>query len=339
MRRSKSPGGLTTFSEDQGKRRGPHTALSDAQLHNRRDQLVQIFEGEWGEIGLELPRCKKADDVARIFGPLAESPSWIAGVVELFCRPSSEPASNTDLRKVRFERHKLAEPTRIADELRRRAAEQLERVNWAFAQAAGRSRRIVRRARRQTRKQLWKTTQRWRSLTERERHLEQRLRSLEASFARQELVRFVRSKRYEVMPVALANAGAGLPYIGWRQSMRRCARTQSVVADGRSIQIFKAIRYLAAGANKRSKIAFVRSFHENIPLLPSRYRLARAELAEKWLYLERAIRQAYQPKLQLRALPFEITKRYFKQLSSQSQVDMVLAERARITLPRPKVPV
>jgi len=214
----------------------------------------------------------------------------------------------------------------------------LQRVNWAFAEARARSRRSVKRARRQARKQFWKTTQKWRTLAEREVRLVERLSRLEASFARQELVRFIRSKRYEVTPATLANAAAGLPYTGWRQSMRRCTRTQSAIAGGRSIQIFESIRYLTGAANKRSKIAFVRSFHENISLLPSRYRLARAELAEKWLYLERAIRQSYRPKPQLKELPFEITRRYFKQLSSQSRVDVVLAEQARITLLKPKEP-
>jgi hypothetical protein len=69
-----------------------------------------------------------------------------------------------------------------------------------------------------------------------------------------------------------------------------------------------------------------------IPLLPSRYQLPKAELAEKWLYVERAIRQAYRAKPHQKALPFEITKRYLKQIQSQSQVDMVLAEQAKLTL-------
>ena len=326
---------MTDHFSEQSKRRGRHTAISDAQLHNRREELVQIFEGEWGKVGWELPRCKKASDVIRIFRPLAESPSWIANVVELFCRTSSEPVSDTAMRKIRSERRKLAEPTQIADESWRRAAEQLQRVNLALTQATGRSRRIVKGERRKARKLFWKAKQKWRSMTELEKRLEQRLRSLEASFTRQELIRFIKSDRYEVTPVTLANATAGLPYMGWRQSMRRCARAQSAAADGRSIQIFKAIRYLAAGASKRNKIAFVRSFHEDISLLPSRYGLARAELAEKWLFLERAIRQSYRTKTRRKAIPFEITNLYFKQLtsrSSQFQVDSVLAERARIPL-------
>jgi len=100
-------------------------------------------------------------------------------------------------------------------------------------------------------------------------------------------------------------------------------------------QIFKAIRYLTSTANKKTESGLVITFEDCIPSLPSRYQLPKAELAEKWFYLERALRQAYRTKLHPKALPFEITKRYFKQLQSQSQVDMVLAEQARLPVSKP----
>ena len=71
-----------------------------------------------------------------------------------------------------------------------------------------------------------------RTLSDVVRRLEARLRDLEAPFARQELFRFLKSKRYEVTPLALANAAAGLPYMGWRHSMRKNAEVQSIAANG-----------------------------------------------------------------------------------------------------------
>src|SRR6266849_9578134 len=126
--RYKSGGGLTTVFQKPLKRRGRRTQLSDAQLHNRRDQFVQILEGSWGEIGWELPRCKKADDLALILRPLAESRSWIAEVVEIFCRPSSEKFSAPILRNVRSERRRLAEPLRVAEESLRLAEDRLHKL-------------------------------------------------------------------------------------------------------------------------------------------------------------------------------------------------------------------
>jgi hypothetical protein len=331
MRRSKSQGGLTSFQEGRASRpRGRHSELSDPQLHNRRDQLVQIFEGTWGEIGWELQRCKKADDLIRIFAPVAVPGSWFRDAMIIFCRPSREPASGATLRKVRAEWRALAEPLRAADESNRRVEEQLRQVNWALTQAHGSSRRIVKRARKKRRKEAWKAARQYRILSKRDRWLEARRIGLETSFARQELFRFLKSKRYALTPLNVGNAAAGLPHMGWRQSMRRSVKAPCKIANGRMYQIFKAIRYLATNANRKTENGLVITFEDYIPSLPSRYQLPKAELAEKWFYLERALRQAYRTKLHPKALPFEITKRYFIQLQSQSQVNIVLAEQARL---------
>jgi hypothetical protein len=296
---------------------------------------VEIFEGTWGEIGLELERCKNADALIRIFDPVAVTGNWFRDAMKVFCHPSPEPGSGASLRKVRAEWRALAEPISGADKSNRRAEEQLREVNWALTQAHGRSLRIVKRARKKRRKEAWKAAQQYRTLDNIERRLKVRLRDLEASFARQEILRFLKSKRYTLTPLSLANATAGLAYMGWRQSMRRTAKAPCAIATGRMYQIFKAIRYLASNANKKTENGLVITFEDSIPSLPSRYQLPKAELAEKWFYLERALRQAYRTKLHTKELPFEITKRYFKQLQSQSQVDMVLAEQGRLPVSKP----
>ena len=126
--------------------------------------------------------------------------------------------------------------------------------------------------------------------------------------------------------------------MGWRHSMRKNSKVPSIAANGGAYQLFKAVRYLAGVANKKtgenSLLAFVKIF----PSLPSRYRSPREELAEKWLLLERAIRKAYRiyrNKHNPKDLPFEIHKQYFVQIRSQSHVDRVLAERARLRLAKP----
>lgn len=141
---------MTTLLQESKKQRGRPTPLSDAQLHNRRDQFVQIFEGEWGEIGWGLPRCKKADDLTLILRPLAESPSWIAQVFEIFCRSSSETFSARALHQVRSELRRLSEPFQLADESLRAAKDRLHSLERTFPQARGRALRTF--------KQVPKTT-------------------------------------------------------------------------------------------------------------------------------------------------------------------------------------
>lgn len=315
------------------KRRGPQPELSDPQLHTRREQLVQAFEAAWGEIGGKLRRCKKATDLILIFSPLAES--FIRDFVGVVCRASSEPVSAANLRKVRAGTRALVEPVRNADESRLQAQERLLRADWALEQAPKSKLRMLKRERKKRRKEAWKTLVEYRTLSDAVRRFEARLRDLEASFARQEAFRFLKSKRYELTPLALANAAAGLPYMGWRHSMRKNTEVQSTAANGFAYQSFKAIRYLAAIADKATEKAFVAAFRKNIPSLPSRYHTPRNELVQNWLFLERAVQQAYRiyrKEHNPRDLPFEVTKRYFMQIKSQSQVDRVLADQARLVL-------
>lgn len=331
VRRRESGGDLTDIGEDGPSRpRGRPTELSDPQLWSRRDQLVQIFEATWGDIGWELPRCKKADDLIRIFTRVAVPGSWFQDAMMLFCHPSSEATSA--LRKVEAELKTLAKPMHIAQERMYRAKEQLQQVVSALTQAHGRSRRIVKGARKKRRREFWKAALLHRDLFNRSRSVETRLRDLRASFARQELLCFLKSKRYMLTPRSLACAAAGLPYTGWRQSMRRSIKAPWVITEGPSYQIFKAIRYLTANATRSTEHGLVISFQDSIPFLPSRYRIAKIELAEKWFYLERALGKAYRSKTHPKKLPFEITRLYFNRLKSQSPVETVLAEQAKLKL-------
>jgi len=220
----------------------------------------------------------------------------------------------------------------------RLAEDRLHKLDGVFTQTRGRSRRIVKQARKLRRKEYWKTSVEHRKLADSEKRLKARLKSLEGSFARQELMRFIRSRRYEVTPVNLANAIAGIPHMGWRQSMRRNVNTPPTTQNGLAYQVFKAIRYTVGTLNGKTEKHLVKSFRESIQLLPSRYKLPQEEFAKNWLYLERAIRQSLRTKPPRKALPFEITKRYFLQIQSQSHLDIILAEQAQIPLGKLKVP-
>jgi len=173
----------------------------------------------------------------------------------------------------------------------------------------------------------------YRILDKSRRELELQIGELEPSFARHELFRFVKSKRYETNAENLANASAGLPYMGWRQSMRRCQKSKSLIANGGAIQVFKAIRYLVGIAVDKAEKSLVAHFRTQIPSLPSRYKLPKTALADNWLYLERAIRKACRSKPHPKFLHFEITEMYFAQLQSFSPQDIALAVQNRLVLP------
>jgi len=311
--------------------RGIRSAFTDAQLGNRRDQLVQTFEASWARVGRELPRVKRAEDIATIFKPLQQG--YISDIISVYCRPSSQHPSAMRLRKLRSEIRKVTEPWLDAERAKTQALEQLQIAEAAIAK---RNRRLVKRARKARRKEAASAMGRYRTLDKIRGQLETQIRDLEPSLARNELFRFLKSKRYEIMPEGLANAAAGLPYMGWRQSMRRCKKSKSLAANGGAIQIFKTIRYLIGIAPDKVEKSLVDHFRKQIPSLPTRYKFPKSELAEKWLFLERAIRQACRSKPHPKFLHFEITERYFAQLRSFSPQDKALAVQNRLILSRPR---
>jgi len=313
------------------RRRGIQSAFTDAQLWNRRDQLVQTFEASWGRVGRELPRVKRAEDIAVIFKPLQQG--YVSDIISVYCRPSSQPPSAKRLRKLRSELSTQITPWLDAERATLQALEQLQIADVAIARG---NRRPLKRARKARRKEAVRAMVEYRILDESERHLELQIRELEPSFARHELIRFVKSKRYEINAENLANATAGLPYMGWRQSMRRCQKSESLIANGGAIQAFKAIRYLVGIAVDKAEKSLVAHFRTEIPSLPSRYKLPRIEFADRWLYLERAIRQACRSKPHPKFLHFEITERYFAQLRSFSVQDKVLAVQNKLALSEKK---
>jgi hypothetical protein len=317
------------------KRRGPHTMLTDNQILARREQLVQAFEGLWGEIGWELQKSKKESDLLRALRPLNKV-AFVREVASVFFHKARGLVSAATVRQVRIRLRKIQLTYRDAEVEQREILEKLECINALLPQCPNNKLRPMKRAQKRQRKEASISKQKWRELSRVKKELEDQLRELEAGFTRQEIFRFCKSRRYELNPLNLANAAAGLPFMGWRQSMRRCTKQRRTIADGLDYQIFKAVRFMATNASKSSANDFIVEFRESIPQLPSRYRAPKAELANQWLFLERAIRSAFRSKPHPRAFPFEITKCYFQQIRSRSQIDIILAQQAKLTPARKK---
>ena len=317
--------------ETSKRKRGPLTELTDAQLHNRRDQLVQLYEGIWSRIGPELQRCEQPDDLIRIFLPHLEG--YGKDLLSVFCYPSDEDATGGALRKIRRELRTLVPPSYSVDELKRTAGQRLREANWAVNKAKNISRRIVRHQRKKAGKEVWEAEQQQRALVVQEKHLTQQRKKLEASFARKEIFRFIKSGRYDLNPQSLANASANLPFSGWRQSMKRTYNVPSVVREGQRYQVFKAIRFLANRARKNQVNAMIADFRAQIRSLPSRHGLARRELAKNWHFLSRAIRQCFKKAESPGILHFAITDLYFKNVAAATDVDRFVADHEGIQLP------
>jgi hypothetical protein len=326
-----------SLDRDSGKlarRPGRPAEFSNAQLRNRRDQLAQFFDAAWADVGWELPHCGKPNELIDIFNSLPQQQE--GDIFSVFRRPSKETPDASELRKLKSIRRSLTKPSYLAEESKRHTHARLQRADWALTGGSKGQRGVVKRARKTQRKEASRAEQEHRDLTEKLRSIEDRIRALEASVAREEVFRFVKSGRYELKPMSLANAVANVPYSGWRQSMRRCKPLPSYLENGQTFRVFKAIRYLLAKASKTTETALVNDIRAGIVLIPSRYAFEKKRLARDWFYVERAIRRAYSANPVLGALPFRIVSQYLRQLRSRTQAEVGLAEQIEIKLPERK---
>lgn len=250
----------------------------------------------------------------------------------VFCTPSTLPASRVAWRKARHQLRALIDPQSKASNLDREANERFQKARAALAQAQGRDRKLVRKEFVKCTEDADRIREECRRINERQRNLTTTVQLLEASIARRELFRFLKSKRYELNPLSLAHAAAGLPEMGYRRSTAKCAKCRSTPTEGLRYEIFKAIRYLISKADNKTAQGLVEHFRKTVLLLPQRYARSKADFAENWFFLERALRQICKARPHPKAFPYEVTARYFKQMQVRSYPDMLLAERAKLTL-------
>ena len=216
--------------------------------------------------------------------------------------------------------------------------ERHERLEQALSAVSTDYREIVERETITCRKELATATQNYESLQVKQRELRSRLDDAEPRFARNELFSFLKSKRYEISASNVAKAAAGLPYMGWRQSIRRIGDVQSPIANSWRYQIFKAIRYLTTSAKGGKDEALVAHFQKHIlDSFPSRYYAVRKELADNWMFLQLSITEAVEATVLSRTLPYEITERFLNRCQSRNPVDAVLAEQMKLVIRKRKI--
>ena len=214
---------------------------------------------------MNFRKCKNEKDVGHALSPLKEV-AFIRERASIFSLESTGAVTADEVREVRAELREVERRYQEAEGAKQHSLDRLGRLNEATDDALQNSRREIERARKECEIRIVSQSNAVQDLSRLRVNSESKLRGLEAGFARKEILSFLKSKRYELTPLHLANAIAGLPYMGWRQSMRRSSKRPSKSANGLHFQIFKALRLITANARERnSEDNFVSSFREAIP--------------------------------------------------------------------------
>ncbi len=154
----------------------------------------------------------------------------------------------------------------------------------------------------------------------------------EAWYAQNEVVKFVRSKRYEKNALNFAKAIAGMPEYGWLRSLRKCSAIgdDSLFSNSIYYQLFETVRIIVHKMRRvnvqktlmRLKKELLKS--DSDPML-------RAFISPNWAYMEQAFVECQGKGFKRSDLPFKIMGRYLDHIErSKTPAESELARRKQL---------
>jgi len=313
-------------------RRGRRMAIEDGRLWNNRDSLVFLLETTWADVGDKLRKIRKLDDAYEVLQVWKQDNRHNhLYVTQTLLRPSSSP---TTAKVLNEKRRRL----RTLNVSARRAYESLEKCCTSFeiamraatGQYSESEQATIGDKIRERAAILGHAGAEYLALTDEQKDTVEHIKDCEAHFARTEFVRFCKSGRYRLTPLNTANALAGLPDIGWRQSAKRCKMQVCPGTNGGSMQVFETIRRIVQSCTRKSEL--LKHAERWLRAQRKTKSYGASELQTNWYYLRSSIKAAVEAGTRSRDLPFAITRQYWKRRYHPSNADVLFADDERIVV-------
>jgi hypothetical protein len=338
------PKSVNNSTKKQAKRLGRPESVQSQKLRERYAALKLFLESNWGRIGLELQRVRKASDV-RTALRIVPGVEWCLPFREYPTRCLlAEGKSDTRSHEIRATRGRLkeaiAEERHILEEfgkVSQRASEVTAAVYAAitsFGDALGYFRffEIVFLIAKELRfeefnAELLRLDATRQRAHERRQELESLLLSQEACFAQNEVVKFVKSDRREKTAMNFARAMAGLPDYGWVHSFRRCSAFQdeSLSYVNLNHQLFELIQRIVKKM-KRVNLEKTRSMLKNELLRDTT--MLKSYIEPNWHWMAMAFTECRGQNFHRAELPYRIMARFLHHSErSKTSLDIELAKR------------
>jgi len=308
--------------------------ISDGRLSSRRNELFEALGRHWGKLGWELKTVRSAREVGVVLSSLTGLYPFLFDLP--FLKKITVTSANAeDLRKVRRRSLSIDEALRAARSDLTKQEELVTEAQKALAQAqAGELQEAIDvvTAELTTRKEKLKKLQsRLRKVNSERESLRAELKNLGACYAETEVFKLIQSRNYRLTPKTFANAMAGLPYIGWRQSLKRCAKIPLRLMPSGLYCVFEAVCYILNRASRPlAKNDPLELFEKGISTLPKRgnYEFAQEYLLKNWIHLKKALTNTWYSRFHPGELPHRITAAFEESMRHPPTVlERLLAEK------------
>ncbi|HKF51596.1 MAG TPA: hypothetical protein VKB26_04745 [Candidatus Acidoferrales bacterium] len=323
---------LTTLTSNR--KRGRRTT-ADNFLLGARNGWLSFFEKTWHEIGWQLLQIRMRgmgtmEEVRKIFEPVRGKPEFHCA--DSFLRAAPQAGEGKERRA------NVKRAVALQREIHKMRSQQQELESTcvyaeiAVKQAGENERAIIEADASQKQKRLRDVKDKLLIAENESNELERQVREQETHLYCSELLGFLCTGKYAVKPLPLANSLAGLPQMGWRQSLARCSKMPPTFSQVQyPYGILRAILRIWKLRAKRPELSIVDLFHEEIPELRKQDREARTYLSEGWRDLRMAIDQCSREEQSDDFMPYAITRVFVNNQSRpKNQAERILAERERL---------
>lgn len=333
-------------------KRGRPPLIHDWLLELRRNSLVNSLEFHWGEIAWRLLTARTYAQLARTFAPLVDlrgAPGYPA--IESLCRDVTKNVTAEDLRKKREQLCRLDQERAALDSRRSDLHENIRRLRdlcrvtrLELRPRKQEKRKLkqeehnkIKKVRTHIRDELVQHRRQNKTLRARIEQIEMeardvkvQLESEEAFFAQTELFKFIKGKRYELTPRNLANAIAGLPLIGCRQSSQRCSIMPYSVSPHANYEAFNLVHRIVSKSPQLSKEKVLIQLRAEIARLLYIEDSEGEYLTNNWYHLKKAVEEACDSSHARLVLPFVIMESFVRNIRQpQPPWERYLAEQAK----------
>jgi hypothetical protein len=303
--------------------------VPDSWLQSNRGQLLSLLEATWDEVGWTIGTIQNLSEVPKALR--AWEPHRDNYLVQLLLRPTAARIPIKASRSKNREWNKLGESIRTASDERFRCQESVRKANEALAMASELERDRISKILAERNQALSRAETTLASTTRKRKELKETLDDGFAHFARAEVLDFCTSKRYTLKPFSTANAFAGLPYIGWRQSMKRCSVWKLKDLGTGHYMVVETISQIVNSCNRRSKL--VDCAEQLLRDRLTKKSSVIVDLGNNWYFLNESIKSALLEKgISSKELPFRIAQIYYRMKLHPSPADLLFAEEMRIVL-------
>jgi hypothetical protein len=325
----------------------PKYTIKDRWLRSNRDALVSMLCSWWPQVGWPLTTASDRERIRDSLLPLQNHSD--RHLIDRLIRQTDAVATASGIRQTRIVYRAAVERRCKAQAERDRCVNECRELEAAINAASDEQIDTVLREFSKHGTEYHSAQKKTVIAEQEEAAVEKALLEMESAYAQDQLLIFIKKRKYALHPLNLANAMAGLPYAidlpfrGAWQSHARCSSVDCPGWPSYRYQVFETIQSIWENS-EHSTLPTVEFFRQQICRLPKTVmqthptigkhkceNYVRSYLSDNWWDLERAISASLETKNDPRPMHFIIATNLDLFVGqSKTLADVALAKAARL---------